>query len=99
TAPLGPLGGARILGRIDRLRVEPARVLAIDFKTHQAIPAAPEAVPEGILRQMGAYADALAQVLPGRSIATAILWTRAARLMPRPAPLVRAALARAATGA
>ena len=60
TAPLAALGGGRILGRIDRLVVEPARVLAVDFKSHQAVPATPEAVPEGILRQMGAYHAALA---------------------------------------
>ena len=66
TAPLAALGGARILGRIDRLLVEPGRVLAVDFKSHQAVPATPEAVPEGILRQMGAYQAALAAVFPGR---------------------------------
>ena len=96
TAPLAALGGARILGRIDRLLVEPDRVLAIDFKSHQAIPPAPEAVPEGILRQMGAYRAALAQIFPARRIETAILWTRAARLMPLPDALVATALARAA---
>ncbi len=31
----------------------------------------PEACPEGLLRQMGAYALALAQVYPGRRIETA----------------------------
>ena len=41
----------------------PDRVLAVDFKSHRAVPAAPEAVPEGILRQMGAYRAALARDL------------------------------------
>jgi ATP-dependent helicase/nuclease subunit A len=94
-APLAALGGGRILGRIDRLVVGPDRVLAVDFKSHQAVPATPEAVPEGILRQMGAYHAALALVWPGRRVETAILWTRTALLMPLPAPLVAAALARA----
>ena len=75
TAPLDALGGARILGRIDRLLVEPGRVLAIDFKSHRAVPATPDAVPEGILRQMAAYRAALADVFPGRRIETAVLWT------------------------
>ena len=86
TAPLAALGGARLLGRIDRLVVEPDRVLAVDFKSHQAVPAAPEAVPEGILRQMGAYRAALGADLARPRVETAILWTRTARLMPLPPP-------------
>jgi ATP-dependent helicase/nuclease subunit A len=95
-APLPPLGGARVAGRVDRLVIGPDRVLAVDFKSHQAVPACPEAVPEGILRQMGAYRAALMAIWPGRAAATAILWTRPARLMPLPDALVDAALARAA---
>jgi ATP-dependent helicase/nuclease subunit A len=69
-------------------------VLAIDYKTNRVIPARPEDTPEGILRQMGAYAHALAQLYPGRQIETAILWTRQARLMPLPPDIVSAALSR-----
>nr|MDA3889407.1 PD-(D/E)XK nuclease family protein [Allgaiera sp.] len=86
------LGGRRIYGVIDRLIVGPDRVLAVDYKSNLTIPARPEAVPGGILRQMGAYAEALSQVYPGRRIETAILWTRSARLMPLPDTLIRAAL-------
>jgi ATP-dependent helicase/nuclease subunit A len=94
-APLAELGGGRVVGRIDRLVVLPERILAVDFKSHGTVPDAPEGVPEGILRQMGAYRAALAQIWPERAVETAILWTRAARLMPLPGPLVAAALARA----
>ena len=95
TAALPALGGARILGRVDRLVVAPDRVLAVDFKSNRAVPDRPEAVPEGILRQMGAYAAALAAIWPARAVETAIVWTRVPRLMPLPGPLVAAALARA----
>lgn len=95
TATLPELGGARLLGRVDRLVVDPERVLAIDFKSNRTVPDRPEAVPEAILRQMGAYRSALAAIWPGRTIETAVLWTRAARLMPLPDALVREALARA----
>jgi ATP-dependent helicase/nuclease subunit A len=95
TAELPELGGRRILGAIDRLIVAPDRVLALDYKTNRRIPDAPEAVPEGILRQMGAYAAALARVYPGRIVETAILWTAGPLLMPLPGPLVAAALRRA----
>jgi len=96
TAALPELNGARIRGTIDRLVVEQGRVLAVDFKTNAAVPDRPEDVPDGILRQMGAYAAALGQIFPAHRVETAILWTRNARLMPLPPDLVMAAL-RAAT--
>jgi ATP-dependent helicase/nuclease subunit A len=96
TAPLAPLGGRRVLGRIDRLVVRPNCVLAVDFKSNVVVPDAPAATPEGILRQMGAYAAALAAVWPDRAIETAVLWTRRRRLMPLPPALTAAALLRAA---
>ncbi|MEM9974128.1 MAG: double-strand break repair helicase AddA [Pseudomonadota bacterium] len=96
TAEIDALGGHRIRGAIDRLIVEPNRITAIDFKTNSVVPQAPGEVPEGLLRQMGAYAAALEQVYPGREIGTAILWTRAPALMHLPHDIVMAALARAA---
>ncbi len=95
-ATLPQLGGQRIAGNIDRLVVEGGRVLAVDFKSNTLIPDRAEDIPEGLLRQMGAYAAALALVFPGREIETALLWTRAPRLMPVPPELAAAALARAA---
>ncbi|MER2510216.1 MAG: cation diffusion facilitator family transporter [Amaricoccus sp.] len=94
-APLGALGGRTVVGRIDRLVVSGDRVLAVDFKSNRVVPDRPEQVPEGILRQMGAYHAALGHIWPGRRIEAAILWTRAARLMPLPAKLIGDALARA----
>ena len=94
SAALDELDGHRIHGAIDRLIVG-ERILAVDFKTNRLVPDRPEDTPEGLLRQMGAYRAALAQVFPGRPIATAILWTEAAALMELPDPLVMAALRRA----
>ncbi len=95
TAPLAELGGRRIHGTIDRLVVEPGRILAVDFKTNAEVPGTPAEVPECLLRQMGAYALALAQVYPDRRIETALLWTRTATLMRLPHDLVTRALAEA----
>lgn len=86
--------GRTLFGTIDRLIITPDRVTAIDYKTNRTIPARPEGTPDGILRQMGAYAHALSQLYPGRQIETAILWTREARLMPLPPDIVSAALSR-----
>jgi len=88
------LGKNRIHGTIDRLLVAPDRVLAVDFKSNATVPRDAATCPEGVLRQMGAYAQALAQIYPDRRIETAILWTREARLMPLPHDLVTDALHR-----
>ncbi len=95
SAHLPALGNA-ISGTIDRLIVRPERVLAVDFKTNAVVPERPEDTPEGLLRQMGAYLEALELVYPDREIEVAILWTEACRLVQLPRTTVREALARAA---
>ena len=92
TANLAALGGQRIHGTIDRLIVADDHVLAVDFKTNALPPDTADNVPEGILRQMGAYAHALEAIYPDRRIDTTILWTRTATLMPLPHDLVTDAL-------
>ncbi|MCT8158596.1 double-strand break repair helicase AddA [Pseudoruegeria sp. SHC-113] len=97
TAPVAALGGQRIQGTVDRLIVTPERVTVVDFKTNQLVPKEESEVPEGLLRQMGAYVAALEAIFPGREIAPAILWTRDATLMPLSHEAVMAALGRTAT--
>ena len=92
TANLPDLDGQRIHGTIDRVIVATDRVLAVDFKSNQVVPASPQEVPDGLLRQMGAYLAALEQVYPDRNVDIAILWTHTATLMPLAHDLVRAAL-------
>lgn len=84
SAPAEIGGRSRIHGVIDRLIVTPGRVLAVDFKTNQSVPATEADIPEGILRQLGAYEVALGEVYPERLIETAVLWTRTGRLMTLP---------------
>ena len=88
-------GLGRVSGAIDRLVVGPDRVLAVDFKSNAVVPARTEDVPEGLLRQMGAYAHLLSAVYD-REVEVAILWTRTGSLMPLPPEILRDALARAA---
>jgi ATP-dependent helicase/nuclease subunit A len=90
-----PWGDRTLAGSIDRLVITSDRVLVIDYKSNAVIPDRPEAIPEGILRQLGAYAHMLGQIYPDRRIETAILWTRAPRLMSVDPDIVREALARA----
>lgn len=86
---------SEVIGIIDRLIVTPEKVTAVDFKTNATVPATAAETPEGVLRQMGAYAELLCAIYPEREIATAILWSRTATLMELPHDLVSGALKRA----
>lgn len=88
------LNGQRIHGVVDRLIVKETEVHVVDFKSNVTVPAQAERCPEGLLRQMGAYAQALAQIYPDKQIRTAILWTRTAELMWLPHDLVTDAVSR-----
>ena len=72
----------RVHGIADRLVVSDSEVLIVDYKTNQTVPSNMSDVPLGLLRQMGAYAEAAAQIWPNKQIKTAILWTKTAALMP-----------------
>ncbi len=86
------LGEQRLHGTVDRLIISATEILVVDFKTNATVPAAPEAVPQGLLRQMGAYAHCLKQIYPNHTIKTALLWTKTAQLMDLPDALITEAL-------
>ncbi len=88
------LAGQPVLGRIDRLIIGENKITAIDYKSNAIVASDVANVPEGILRQMGAYRAALAEIWPGRGIETAILWTKTAQLMVLPQNIVMDAFAR-----
>jgi len=95
TAPLMLGRESRVMmGTVDRLIIAPDHVLAVDYKTNRVVPATAAETPEGLLRQLGAYASALGQIYPGRRVDTAILWTRTRTLMRFDPEIVSAALAR-----
>ncbi|WP_151719160.1 double-strand break repair helicase AddA [Gemmobacter serpentinus] len=74
--------GERLVGTIDRLVLTADRALIIDYKSNRLVPKTEAEVPEGLLRQMRAYAHALRQIYPHHQIECAILWTAQAQLMP-----------------
>jgi ATP-dependent helicase/nuclease subunit A len=84
------VGGQVIAGTADRLLVEPRRVLVADFKTARRPPATLDEVPLATLRQMAAYAAALAAIYPGRTIEAAVLYTQTPQLIAIPAELLEA---------
>ncbi len=89
------LNGRRLVGTIDRLIVSKDHVLAVDFKSNRVVPGSAENVPDGILCQMGAYAEALTQIYPDRRIDVAVLWTAVPRMMLLDTDIVRAAVSAA----
>ena len=93
-AVTAPWGDRTLTGTIDRLVIAPDCILIIDYKSNAAIPDRPEETPEGILRQLGAYAHMLSQIYPDRRIETAVLWTKAPRLMRVDPEIVRQAFLR-----
>jgi ATP-dependent helicase/nuclease subunit A len=93
-AVTAPFGTRTLAGTIDRLIVAPDRVLIVDYKSNTRIPDRPEDAPEGLLRQLGAYAHMVAQVYPDRRVETAILWTKRPSLMVIDPEIVRQAFLR-----
>ena len=84
----GRVGGQLVAGQVDRLAVEPDRVLVLDYKTNRPPPARPEEVAPLYLRQMAAYRAVLRQAFPGRRVECALVWTYGAVLMPLPDALL-----------
>lgn len=80
--------GLVVSGTIDRLLVAEDVIRLVDFKTGRRAPAAIDDIPPYHLRQMAAYAAALAVIFPGRRIEAKLLYTAAARLFELPPALL-----------
>ncbi len=83
-------GGIVVSGTIDRLLVTDAEIRIVDFKTGRRAPASIDTIPTYHLRQMAAYAAALAVVFPGRRITAALLHTAGPVLFDLPVALLGA---------
>ena len=88
--------GMAVGGRLDRLVVEPNRVLVVDFKTNQPAPHTIDHTDPAYILQMAAYAAVLAEAFPGRAIEAALVWTDGPKLMAVPENMLAGALARLA---
>ena len=91
TAPELPEGLA-ISGRLDRLVIEPDRVLVADFKTNRPAPARIEDTDRAYVTQMAVYAAVLRAAFPGRKVEAALVWTDGPKLMSVPENLMAEAL-------
>ncbi|ARS26730.1 double-strand break repair helicase AddA [Sphingomonas sp. KC8] len=89
-APIAAVvGGDVVSGTVDRLLVRDDAVRIVDFKTGRRVPASADSVPDHHLRQMAAYAAALAVVFPGRRVEAALLYTAGPKLMVLSSELLR----------
>lgn len=88
------LGGTRwrVNGTVDRIAVEPTRILLVDYKTNRPGPAALEDVPRSHVLQLALYRAVLQPLYPGRRVAAALLYTEGPRLIALPEAVMDAAL-------
>ncbi|MGB3795523.1 MAG: 3'-5' exonuclease, partial [Alteraurantiacibacter sp.] len=87
--PLAATVGEQVIaGTADRLLVLPDRVLVADFKTARRPPRSLEQISQSTLKQMGAYAAALAVIYPDRAIEAAVLYTQTPQLFAIPAEIL-----------
>lgn len=81
---IGEAGGRSVRGIVDRLVVEDARVIVLDFKTDRPAPTDPAKAPDAYVLQLALYREVLRQIFPGKTVACALLWTEAPHLMELP---------------
>ena len=92
SAHLPHIGPQRTYGLIDRLIVTDTDVIAIDYKSNRATPPTADKTPEGLIRQMAAYRDALQLIYPTHRIRTVLLWTKSRTTTELPDTILDAAL-------
>jgi len=95
---IGEAAGKAVRGIVDRLVVDAAGVIVLDFKTDRPAPSDPEQIPEAYVMQMALYRAVLQQIFPGKPVACALLWTEAPALMALPPGHLDAAFAAFAAG-
>jgi ATP-dependent helicase/nuclease subunit A len=90
-APIAAVVGPNVVtGTVDRLLIEPDRVLVVDFKTSRRPPRTLELLPVAHVRQMAAYVAALRLIFPGRSVQAGLLYTATPQLFVLPDALLAA---------
>ncbi len=88
-APIAAVVGEQVIaGTVDRLLVTEAFVQVVDFKTGRQVPASADEVAPAHLRQMAAYAAALAVIFPDRPVRAGLLYTAGPRLIDLPEALL-----------
>jgi ATP-dependent helicase/nuclease subunit A len=85
-APIvGEVEGKPVRGVVDRLAIDDAGVMVLDFKTDRPAPARVEDTPESYLLQMTLYRAVMQRIFPGKAVRCALLWTETPHLVELPA--------------
>ncbi len=71
----------RIAGQIDRMAISDDEVLIVDYKTNRGAPRAADEVAPVYLYQLAAYRLAVREIVPGKPVRAALLWTERPYLM------------------
>ncbi len=80
--------GRVVMGFVDRLLVTADEITVVDFKTVRRPPGSLDEVSSATLRQIAAYAAALGEIYPARTVRAAILYTQVPRLIEIPAGML-----------
>jgi ATP-dependent helicase/nuclease subunit A len=84
-APIvGEAAGKPVRGIVDRLAVDEAGVLVLDFKTDRPAPTSAADAPDAYVLQMALYRAVIQKIFPAHQIRCALLWTEAPHLMVLP---------------
>jgi ATP-dependent helicase/nuclease subunit A len=88
-APLAAIVGDHVIsGTVDRLLISEQAIRIVDFKTGRRVPKSAAAVPDHHLKQMAAYAAAVAIIFPDRTVSAALLYTSGPVLIDLPHALL-----------
>ncbi|MCA0318065.1 MAG: double-strand break repair helicase AddA [Proteobacteria bacterium] len=90
----GRLAGRPVSGQIDRLLIAPERIVIADYKTNEIVPRTPADVSDVYVAQLAIYRALLGSVHADRPVEAWLIWTADGSVMPLPAELMDAALAR-----
>jgi ATP-dependent helicase/nuclease subunit A len=92
TPIVGMVEGKAVSGVVDRIVVDDARVIVLDFKTDRPSPTDPARAPESYVLQLALYRAVLRQIFPDKPVICALLWTEAPHLMELPESRLDAAV-------
>lgn len=98
-APIvGEAAGKVVSGIVDRLVVDDAGVIVLDFKTDRPAPERAADVPGSYVLQLALYRAVLKHIFPGKTVTCALLWTERPLLMEIPAAQLDGVFATFANG-
>jgi len=92
-APIvGEAHGHIVRGVVDRLVIDDARVIILDFKTDRPAPTDAAKAPDSYVLQLALYRAVLQQIFPEKPVICTLLWTEKPHLMDLPAERLDAAV-------